>query len=64
MRFFIKFSSTQSLHRSTSFGDRLIRVSIEIRIDDQTMDRDNGLQLSLVWLPVAKGGRPLDGPAP
>jgi hypothetical protein len=50
----VQFVDTKMLCRSNGFWDRLVKESIEIRLADNTLNRDFGYTLSNTWKPVLK----------
>jgi hypothetical protein len=48
----IDFSNTIVLDRTLSYMDRLVKVAIGIKLNNQNFNRDGGLMLSRAWHPA------------
>jgi hypothetical protein len=48
----IDFSNTIILDRTSSYMDRLVKETIDIRLNNKIFNRDGGLILSRAWHPV------------
>jgi hypothetical protein len=48
----IDFSSTSVLDKVTGYMDRIVKETIEIRLNTANINRDGGFMLSRAWYPV------------
>jgi hypothetical protein len=50
----IDFNNVSVLDRSSGYKDRLVKEAIQIGLNGNNFNRDNGLTLSRAWNPVTK----------
>jgi hypothetical protein len=50
----IYFNNISVLDRASGYMDRLIKEAIQIRLNQNNINRDNGFTLSWAWNPVTK----------
>jgi hypothetical protein len=50
----IDFNNVSVLDRASGYMDHLIKEAIQVRINQNNINRDNGFTLSQAWNPVTK----------
>jgi hypothetical protein len=50
----IDFNNVSVLDRASGYMDRLVKEAIQIRLNQNNVNRDNGFTLSRAWNPVTK----------
>jgi hypothetical protein len=50
----IDFNNVSVLDRASGYMDRLVKEAIQIRLNQNNINRDNGFTLSRAWNPVPK----------
>jgi hypothetical protein len=50
----IDFNNVSVLDRASGYMDRLVKEAVQIRLNQNNINRDNGFTLSRAWNPVTK----------